>query len=82
MKLQEKLDAYKKDFVSKVPADILAIMQRAKDDLAKSSLLANAIKVGDLAPDFQLNNTEGDPVALGDLLDKGPLVLSFYRGAW
>jgi hypothetical protein len=82
MKLQEKLDAHKKDFVSKVPADILAIMQRAKDDLSRSGLLAKAIKVGDLAPDFELNNTEGEAVALGDLLDKGPLVLSFYRGGW
>jgi len=82
MKLQEKLDAHKKDFVSKVPADILAIMQRAKEDLAKSGLLAKAVKVGDLAPDFELKDTEGSPVALGDLLDKGPLVLSFYRGGW
>lgn len=82
MKLQEKLDAHKKDFVSKVPADILAIMQRAKDDLGRSGLLAKAIKVGDLAPDFELNNTEGETVALGDLLDKGPLILSFYRGGW
>lgn len=82
MKLQEKLDAHKKDFVSKVPADILAIMQRAKEDLARSGLLAKAVKVGDLAPDFELKDTEGEAVALGDLLDKGPLVLSFYRGRW
>jgi len=82
MKLQEKLDAHKKDFVSKVPADILAIMQRAKEDLARSGLLAKAVKVGDLAPDFELKDTEGKTVALGDLLDKGPLVLSFYRGRW
>ena len=82
MKLQEKLDAHKKDFVSKVPADLLAIMQRAKDDLDRSGLLAKAIKVGDLAPDFELKNTEGETVTLGDLLDKGPLILSFYRGGW
>lgn len=82
MKLQEKLDAHKKDFVSKVPSDILTIMQKAKDELSRSGLLAKAIKVGDLAPDFELNNTEGEAVALGDLLDKGPLVLSFYRGGW
>ena len=82
MKLQEKLDAYKKDFLTKVPPDALSIMQQATSDLNKSGLLAKAIKVGDLAPNFELQNTDGDAVALGDLLDKGPLVLSFYRGSW
>jgi len=82
MKLQEKLDAYKKDFLTKVPPDALSIMQQATSDLNGSGILAKAIKVGDLAPDFELNNTEGDAVALGDLLDKGPLILSFYRGRW
>lgn len=82
MKLQEKLDAYKKDFLTKVPPDALSIMQQATGDLNKSGLLAKAIKVGDLAPNFELQNTDGDAVALGDLLDKGPLVLSFYRGRW
>jgi hypothetical protein len=82
MKLQEKLDAYKKDFLTQVPPDALLIMQQATSDLNGSGILAKAIKVGDLAPDFELNNTEGDAVALGDLLDKGPLILSFYRGRW
>ncbi len=82
MKLQEKLDAYKKDFLTQVPPDALSIMQQATSDLNGSGILAKAIKVGDLAPDFELNNTEGDAVALGDLLDKGPLILSFYRGRW
>jgi len=82
MKLQEKLDAHKKDFVAKAPPAALAVMQRATQDLNGSGLLAKAIKVGDLAPDFELNDTQGSTVALGDLLDKGPLVLSFYRGRW
>ena len=82
MKLQEKLDAYKKDFLTQVPPDALSIMQQATSDLNGSGILAKSIKVGDLAPDFELNDTEGAAVALGDLLDKGPLVLSFYRGRW
>lgn len=82
MRLQEKLDAYKKDFVAKVPPDALAVMQQATRDLNESGILAKAVKVGDLAPDFELRDTEGATVALGDLLDKGPLVLSFYRGRW
>jgi hypothetical protein len=82
MTLKEKIEAYKKDFVAKVPPEALAVMQRATQDLANSGLLAKAVKVGDLAPDFALQDTEKTTVALGDLLDKGPLVLSFYRGRW
>jgi len=82
MRLQEKLDAYKKDFLTKVPPDALSIMQQATSDLNGSGILAKAIKVGDLAPDFEMNNTDGKAVTLGDLLDKGPLVISFYRGGW
>ena len=82
MGLQEKLHAHKKDFITKVPPDALATMQQATHDLNASGILAKAVKVGDLAPDFELLDTEGAAVALGDLLDKGPLVLSFYRGRW
>jgi len=41
-----------------------------------------ALKAGDAAPDFALTNAEGHIVALVDLLAKGHVVLSFYRGKW
>ena len=82
MKLQEKLDAHKNDFVKKVPENVLDIIQHAREELTQSGILERAIKVGDPAPDFTLINTDGNPLALGDLLDQGPLVLGFYRGRW
>jgi peroxiredoxin Q/BCP len=36
------------------------------------------IQVGDAAPGFTLPNQDGSPVALKDLLQKGPVVLYFY----
>jgi peroxiredoxin len=42
----------------------------------------DALKAGDAAPDFALASAEGQIVALSDLLAKGPVVLSFYRGKW
>jgi peroxiredoxin len=42
----------------------------------------NALAVGDRAPDFELRNAMGDEVRLSELLTRGPVVLSFYRGAW
>jgi peroxiredoxin len=41
-----------------------------------------ALKSGDVCPEFMLPNAEGGLVGSADLLDKGPVVLSFYRGKW
>jgi len=82
MKLQEKLDRYKKNFVKSVPAEALAVMQRATEDLRASGILERTVKKGDEAPTFALMNYDGQSVALQDLLDDGPVVLGFYRGRW
>ncbi|WP_452231237.1 MULTISPECIES: peroxiredoxin-like family protein [unclassified Lacinutrix] len=42
----------------------------------------NAIMVGEKAPSFVLPNPEGNLVTLKSLLDKGPVVITFYRGDW
>jgi hypothetical protein len=82
MKLQEKLDAYKAEFESKTPPDKLAIMHRATEDLRKSGILDGVIKVGDRMPEFVLPNVRGGKVSSAELLRRGPLVVTFYRGVW
>ncbi len=82
MTLQEKLDQYKKSFLEKAPPDAVAVMQQATRDLADSGLVEKAVKTGDCAPDFTLENTDNGHVSLSGLLLKGPVVLTFYRGKW
>jgi hypothetical protein len=82
MTLKAKLDAHKQEFLAKAPPEAAAQMQQATEDLQNSGIMGRAVQVGALAPDFALADTEGQEVALGDLLDQGPLVLSFYRGRW
>ena len=82
MKLQEKLDAYKRSFLEKAPADAVAVMHRATRDLANSGIVEKAVGLGDCAPDFTLVNTAGEKTGLSGLLLKGPVVLTFYRGKW
>ena len=41
-----------------------------------------ALGVGAEAPDFALPDATGREVRLSDLLAEGPVVLTFYRGAW
>ena len=40
------------------------------------------LKVGDKAPDFALNGTDGKPVKLSDLTAKGPIVLYTFVAAF
>ena len=40
------------------------------------------MKAGDSVPAFNLTDADGHPVASRDLLARGPVVLSFYRGVW
>jgi peroxiredoxin Q/BCP len=48
-----------------------------------SMLLGTApLKAGDRAPDFTLPDTEGKPVTLSKLLEKGPVILAFYPKAF
>ncbi|WP_218694098.1 peroxiredoxin-like family protein [Cellulophaga sp. HaHa_2_95] len=42
----------------------------------------NALKIGEKAPNFELPNPEGKIISLATLLDKGPVVVTFYRGSW
>ena len=42
----------------------------------------SAIKLGKIAPDFVLPNPKGNLISLANLLIKGPVVVTFYRGSW
>ena len=87
MNLQDSLDTLKAAFESgKFPliptaAEIQA-MSRATAELIASGQAQRAIKAGDRAPEFTLNDPDDKPISSHDLLAKGPLVISFYRGVW
>jgi hypothetical protein len=82
MSLKEELDRQREISHRRIPEDNWQIMQSAAQDLAKSEITERCLKVGDMAPDFDLPNALGKSVALRELLKKGPVVLSFYRGGW
>lgn len=82
MTLREKMDAFKKDMEDQAPKEALEIMHRATHELANSGILDEAVKVGDRAPAFSLENASGEYIGLENLIARGPVVLSFYRGKW
>jgi len=87
MKLQERLDAFKKSFESgappfNVPQSAIQIMHRATEDLRRSGQAEQALGVGARAPAFVLPNQDGQIISSADLLARGPLVITFFRGHW
>jgi peroxiredoxin len=59
-----------------------AVMDRMVDELRRSGIAAAAPAAGDRAPGFELPDQAGRPVRLAALLERGPVVLAFYRGGW
>jgi peroxiredoxin len=80
---QGKLDALKFEFDNNLaPAAAVEALHRSVDELIASGAQGRALKAGDLAPEFTLPDPDGKPVSSKELLAKGPLVVTFYRGAW
>ena len=82
MSLEDKLAAMRDAAAKRIPPDRLAVMHRATDDLRRSGILDRIVKVSARMPAFALANHDGSRVASADLLARGPLVLSFFRGSW
>jgi peroxiredoxin len=83
MSLQDKLDAFKADFEgNKAPPQAVAVMHKATADLIASGLADRALKAGARAPEFALPDAHGQTTRSADLLARGPLVATFYRGIW
>jgi hypothetical protein len=80
--LAERLARIQEGANKRIPPDKRAIMHRATDDLRASGIMDGVIKVGDRLPDFALKNSHGQAVRSADLLVKGPLVLTVFRGSW
>jgi hypothetical protein len=82
MALQEKLDAMREMSKTRIPPEAQAIMQRSIADLRASGIMSRIAPVGQAAPAFTLPNAIGGSVSLAELVARGPVVLSFYRGRW
>jgi len=78
MSLTRELDALR----AQMPSESRELLQSNTAQLTRSGVLDRSLRKGDRAPDFTLPDVEGELVQLSDLLKRGPVVLSFYRGHW
>lgn len=87
MSLQDRVDALTADFKGgkhgfRPSPQVLDTMDRATAELIASGQALSAKKAGDSAPSFNLKDPDGHLVSSAELLARGALVVSFYRGVW
>lgn len=82
MNLEAKMAAVREASTKRLPPELRAIMQGATERLRGSGIMDHVIKPGAKAPEFVLNDQNGQVVALLALLASGPVVLSVFRGFW
>lgn len=83
--LSDRIDSFQQERAEKGSGNLTPSDREAlKEAMARvrESLPDPGLEVGSRAPDFTLPNAFGEDVSLADQLAKGPVILTFYRGAW
>lgn len=82
MTLAEQNHELMMNFMSQLPEEQQVIVQHEMSKIMSAGFGKDAINIGDTVPDFSLIDVNGHDVSLYDVLKKGPVVISFYRGGW
>jgi peroxiredoxin len=82
MAMNDTLHHVTHEIVSRRGEKIRSLFEAQIAAAAEHLLQARVPKAGDIAPDFSLNATDGQPLTLDEVLSNGPVVLTFYRGSW
>ncbi|MEM8778304.1 MAG: peroxiredoxin-like family protein [Cyanobacteria bacterium P01_G01_bin.49] len=82
MNLTDELKHLQEQFKAKQPEEVKKVMASATNDLIRQGIAQNSLKCGDTMPNFRLSNALGKTRELQDLLQKGTVIISFYRGGW
>lgn len=80
--LKSQLDAKKEDFSRKASEEKKRIYEEGLKSVEQTGILKSAKQIGDIAPDFTLNNSNGVEISLKEQLKNGPVILIWYRGGW
>jgi peroxiredoxin len=80
--VRKELEEFRAKSSRTAPPDRIKIYEQGIDEVRKSGALDKALKVGDRAPEFELPGANGQKVKLSELLARGPVVVTWYRGGW
>lgn len=80
--LDALLNVRREEFAKKASDHTKEVYSSGIKAVTNSGILDAALQVGDKAPDFTLPDALGEEVTLYSQLEKGPVVLTWYRGGW
>lgn len=80
--LAQQIQRFHDGMRGRVPDEVVAILSRELERLAQSGIDQRSLRAGSSAPDFALPDQSGETVRLSKLLERGPAVVTFYRGGW
>lgn len=80
--LQAELDAITAQRRRLVQPERLARIDSEYAKLVEQGVGGDTLRAGDVAPAFELPDSDGKPVSSAELLQRGPLVVVFFRGRW
>lgn len=76
--IRETIQVFRDNF----PSELNALIEQGAGEISALDIVEKALRIGDKAPDFSLKNRHGESRSLTEYLNRGPLVITFYRGAW
>jgi len=82
MSLNEVLEDFRAGWFQRIPKESQEIMERHIEQLRNGAIARSMLKAGDRAPAIVLGNAKGETLDVGALLEKGPVIVNFYRGGW
>jgi len=65
-----------------LPPEVLDVFDRDIEGFLREGVPAGAIAAGDSLESFTLDDANGIPITLDQLVAEGPAVFVFYRGGW
>lgn len=78
----DKLAALRAAHCEQMPTPQLSVLVRLTARLRRSGILQHSLQVGETAPDFRIARPDGTITHLYALLERGPVVINFFRGLW
>ena len=82
MSLEEKLAAVRQATMGRLSSERRRTIAETIERNRMLQLAERSLCAGDLLPDFSLPDAQGRIVTSGELLDRGPLIVAFFRGDW
>ena len=80
--LADDIKAFQDAFIPDIPKETLDTLMSELHGLIAAGIAEKAIKQNAVFPAFTLANSNNEERSLDAFLSDGPLVISFYRGAW